>query len=393
MHSFTYYSPTEIIFGKDSLEKLGDQIQKFQPSKVLVVYGSDRILNNGLYEKISSQILERGMEAVRFGGVKPNPTLEHAYEGVELAKEAKVDFILAVGGGSVIDTAKAIAHGCANPDVDIWDFWLGKKKVEKTMPIGVVLTIPAAGSESSNSAVLTDTSKPVKIGLSTDFNRPKFAIMDPTLTYSLPKYQIGCGVTDIMMHTLDRYFNPLDNELTDAIAEALLRTVIHYGSIAIENSSDYEAMSEIMWAGSISHNGLTGLGGVNDFAPHQLGHEISAKFDFAHGASLAAIWGSWAGYVYKERPERFARYGRNVWGICEEDDQKAALAAIEKTVAYFKSLGMPTCLSEGKGIGCQSEEVIRDMANRCSRNGARTIGSFKVLKTEDMYEIYKAANH
>ena len=225
------------------------------------------------------------------GGVKPNPRLSFAREAVKKSIEFGTDFVLAVGGGSVIDTSKAVAHGTANPDTDIWEFWSKKQTVKRSLPVGVVLTLAAAGSETSDSAVLTNEETKIKRGLSTDFNRPAFAIMNPELTYTLPKYQVGCGIVDIMMHTLDRYFTQTENnELTDEIAEGLLRTVIRNGAIAIKDSHDYNAMSEIMWAGSLSHNGITGLGAEKDFAVHQLGHELSAKFDIAHGASLSAVW-------------------------------------------------------------------------------------------------------
>lgn len=390
MHSFTFYSPTKIYFGKDSVDKISDHVSEFSPSKVLIVYGGGSVKKSGLLDKVEGLLMTANIEYAEFGGAKPNPTLSHAREGVKFAIQEKVDFILAVGGGSAIDTAKSISHGTANPDTDIWDFFLGNAPLKKTLPIGVILTLPAAGSESSNSAVLTNEETGQKRGLTTDFNRPKFAVMDPTLTYTLPDYQVSCGITDIMMHTMDRYFNPLDNELTDAIAEALLRTVIAAGKTAHKNKEDYEAMSNIMWAGSLSHNDLTGLGGIKDFATHQLGHELSAKFDLAHGASLAAVWASWARYVYDAKPARFARYARNVWGICEPDDNKAALEGIQATADYFKSLGMPVCFSDC--IGIQSDEMIHELADRCVRHGERTIGSFKVLNGEDVYKIYTAAN-
>lgn len=210
---------------------------------------------------------------------------------------------------------------------------------------------------------------------------------------TLPPYQVACGVTDIMMHTMDRYFNPYENELTDAIAEALLRTVIAKGRVAVQNPKDYDSMSELMWAGSLSHNGLTGLGGMKDFAVHQLGHELSAMFDTAHGASLATVWGSWAKAVYQTKPSRFARFARNVWGIAETDDTKAALSGIEKTVAFFRSIGMPASLEENKDIGVQDDVTLHDLAYRCTYHRTRTIGTFQVLGEEEIYQIYKAANH
>lgn len=289
MHSFTQYTPTRIVFGKETEKQTGQLAKQCGASRVFVVYGGGSVVRSGLLDRVTASLEEAGLTYKALGGVKPNPRLSFARQAVEMSKEFGSDFVLAVGGGSVIDTAKAVAHGTANPDTDIWDFWSRKKTVEKSMPVGVVLTLAAAGSETSDSAVLTNEETQIKRGLSTDFNRPAFAVMNPELTYTLPKYQVGCGIVDIMMHTLDRYFTPTENnELTDEIAEGLLRTVIRNGAAAIKDSHDYNAMSEIMWAGSLSHNGLTGLGAEKDFAVHQLGHELSAKFDIAHGASLSA---------------------------------------------------------------------------------------------------------
>ncbi len=391
MHSFYFYSPTKIYFGKDSVDGIAKYIKDYSPSKVLIVYGGGSIIRSGLLKRVKAHLDEANIAYVEFGGAKPNPTLAHARSGVKFALENKIDFVLAIGGGSAIDTAKLIAHGTATPEIDIWKYNIKEATVEKSLPIGVILTIPAAGSECSDSAVLTNEETGIKCGLSTDFSRPMFAVMDPTLAFTLPVYQIGCGIVDIMMHTFDRYFNPLENELTDAIAEALLRTVIASGSVVIKNTSDYDAMSELMWAGSLSHNGLTGLGGARDFTTHQLGHELSAKFDLAHAASLSVMWASYARYVYKTKPSRFARYARNVWGINEADDEKASEAGINATEQYFSYLGMPICFSEC--IGVQSDEILRELSARCVRYGKRTICSLKKLDGDDVYKIYIAANH
>lgn len=262
----------------------------------------------------------------------------------------------------------------------------------RALPVGAILTIPAAGSETSNSSVLANTATGSKRGFSSDLNRPRFAIMNPELTYTLPVYQVACGVTDIMMHTLDRYFNPVDNELTDAIAEALLRTVIDKGRTAVKNQQDYDAMSELMWAGSLSHNGLTGLGGPGDFAVHQLGHELSAMFGTAHGASLSTVWDSWARTVCHAKPARFARYAKNVWGLSGSDENDLAAAGIQATREYFTELGMPVSFGQNQDIGIQAEEVLRDLAYRCSFQRSRSIGTFQVLNEEDIYGIYQKAN-
>lgn len=392
MHNFSIYTPTEVVFGKDTELKTASEIIKFGGSRVLIVYGGGSVVKSDLLGRIKKSLDENGIDFVAIGGVQPNPRLSFAVDAIEEAKNFNADFILAVGGGSVIDTAKGIAHGAANPDTDIWQYWLGEKKVEKSLPVGVVLTISAAGSETSNSAVLTNDETQTKRGLSTDFNRPKFAIMNPELTFTLPPYQVACGIVDIMMHTLDRYFTLTEgNELTDEFAEALLRVTIKNGIDAMKNTHDYNAMSELMWCGSVSHNGFTGLGAVTDFAPHQIGHELSAKFDVAHGASLSAVWGSWAEYCYKVKPERFMRFADKVWGIKKADADEAARAGIDATVKYFASIGMPTCFTE-LGIGVQSEEILKELADRCVYYGKRTVGGFKVLDKKDVYEIYKHAN-
>ena len=392
MKKFTFYSPTEVIFGKDTELKVVDEIKKHGGSRVLIVYGGGSVVKSGLLEKIEHSLTEGGLLFTSIGGVCPNPRLSLARKGVEKAKEFDANFILAVGGGSVIDTAKAIAHGTANPGTDIWLYWMKDAVLNKSMPVGVVLTIAAAGSETSDSAVLTDEITSTKRGLGSDFNRPKFAIMNPELLYTLPLYQLSCGIVDIMMHTMDRYFTPTEgNELTDEIAESLLRVVIKNGKIAMKNPHDYQALSEIMWCGSISHNGLTGLGAAKDFAPHQLGHELSGKFDVAHGASLSTIWGSWAQYCYQTKPERFTRFAKQVWGIEKNSSEETARAAMDATVAFFTSLDMPTCFTE-LGIGVQSEKTLGELADRCVFYGKRKVGSFRELDREDIYQIYKLAN-
>ncbi len=392
MNSFTYQIPTEIVFGKDSEALTASLVRKYGGGRVLIVYGGGSAVRSGLLERICGQFDEAGLAYETLGGVHPNPHLEFAREGIKKAIQWGADFFLAIGGGSVIDTAKAIAIGTANPDTDIWKFWTKEETVTRSLPVGVILTISAAGSETSDSSVLTNMETGVKRGLSTPFNRPAFAVMNPELTYTLPTYQVACGIVDIMMHTMDRYFNPVtDNQLTDEIAEALLRTAIHNGSIAVKNSHDYSAMSELMWCGSLSHNGLTGLGGRKDFAPHQLGHELSARFDVAHGASLSAVWGAWARYVYKTDVARFARFAASVWGIRGASEEAAAIAGIHATEEYFISLGMPTNFTS-LGIGVQPDEALRDLALRCTYYHTRKVGTFQVLDEPDLYEIYKAAN-
>ena len=385
MQPFQYYMKTEVVFGPGQECMTASLVQKHGGGRVLVVYGGGSCVRSGLLGRICSQLEAAGVYYETFGGVQPNPRLAHARKGVEQAIAMDADLILAVGGGSSIDTAKAIAIGAANPGIDIWSFWMKNQEVEKALPVGVVLTLPAAGSETSDSAVLTDEKTCSKRGLSTDWNRPVFAVLDPCLAATLPKYQVACGVTDILMHTLDRYFNPVfTNEISDAMAEALLRVVLENGPKVYADAADLQAMGEIMWCGSLSHNGLTGLGGKKDFAVHQLGHALSAKYDVAHGASLSAVWRAWAEAVADaDGYARFARFGRNVWGVTEPDDYLAAMEAIVAQTAFFKTLDMPICL---KDLGDLDVEALADL---CSYGKTRTIDSFKVLDHEAILEIYK----
>ena len=394
MQSFQYYIKTDLVFGEESVCRTAELVKKHGGSRVLVVYGGGSAKRSGLLDRVFALLDEALIPYDSIGGVQPNPRVELAREGVKRAVEFRADLILAVGGGSVIDTAKAIAHGAANPETDIWEFWKRREVLTRSTPVGVILTIPAAGSETSDSAVLTNEQEQEKRGLNTDLNRPAFAILDPKLAMTLPTRQLSCGVTDILMHTLDRYFTPADdNELTDALAEALLRVVIRNGPKVVENENDLHAMSEIMWCGSVSHNGLTGLGAPREFTTHQLGHALSEKFDAIHGETLSAMWGSWARYVWETKPARFARFARNVWDVDDVDADEAAMLGIEATENFFRSLHMPVSLGELKDVGVQSEEGLQELALRCSYQKTRTIGSFRVLGYDDMLEIYRLANH
>lgn len=394
MQSFQYYIKTNVVFGEGSVCRTAELVKKHGGSRVLVVYGGGSAKRSGLLDRVFALLDEALIPYDSIGGVQPNPRVELAREGVKRAVEFRADLILAVGGGSVIDTAKAIAHGAANPETDIWEFWKRRAVPTRSTPVGVILTIPASGSETSDSAVLTNEQEQEKRGLNTDLNRPAFAILDPKLAMTLPPRQVSCGVTDILMHTLDRYFTPADdNELTDALAEALLRVVIRNGPKVVENENDLHAMSEIMWCGSVSHNGLTGLGAPREFTTHQLGHALSEKFDAIHGETLSAMWGSWARYVWETKPARFARFARNVWDVDDVDADEAAMLGIEATENFFRSLHMPVSLGELKDVGVQSEEGLQELALRCSYQKTRTIGSFRVLGYDEMLEIYRLANH
>lgn len=389
MNSFEFYSPTKVIFGKDVENLVGSEIRKWGGKKVLVHFGGKSAKKSGLLDRVEASLKKEGLDYVMLGGVKPNPRLSLVREGIELCRKEGVDFILGVGGGSAIDSAKAIALGVPY-EGDVWDIFDRKAEPTAALSHANILTLAATGTETSSSAVITNEDGWLKRGYNTELNRPRFTLLNPELLYTVPPYQTACGIVDIMMHTFERYFSPGGvNEMTDGIAETLLRNVIRYGKICMKNPRDYEARSEILWAGSLSHNHLTGLGRAGDWAVHQLEHELSGKFDVAHGAGLAAVWGAWARYVYKEDIMRFARFGVNVWGLDfnYENPEKTALEAIETTEEYFRSIGMPTNTTELLGRET-TEEEMRDMAVKCTFFGRRTIGSFKVLGEQEIYEIY-----
>lgn len=390
MQNFVQYAPTEVIFGKDTEEQTGSQVKKWGGSRALIVYGGGSAVRSGLLERVEKSLKSKEIVYEEFGGVKPNPRLAFAEEGVKRALAFQADFILAVGGGSAIDTAKAIAHGAANPDEKLWDIWTKKAPLVKSLPIGVVLTIAAAGSEMSDSAVLTNEAIGKKSGINTEFNRAKFAIMNPELAFTLPKYQLACGITDIMMHTMERYFIPgISCEMTDEIAEGLLRTVIRNGSKVMENQEDYDAMAEIMWCGSLSHNNLTECGRGKDFSVHKLGHALSARYDVAHGASLASVWASWARYQYEAAPQRFAKYARKVFGMEGQDEKKLALQGIAETENYFRKIGMPVSLKE-LGVFPDDDEV-RKLAMDATMGNTVELSRLKPLSADEVYEIYQMA--
>ena len=397
MKKFVYYAPTEIVFGEGTEKRSGELVKKYGGSRVLVIYGGHSAEKSGLIARVEDSLKEAGLEVMAMGGVVPNPLVSTARKMTEAAREFGADFILGVGGGSVLDTAKGVAHATADPTHDVWDFWTGTK-VTKSLPIGAVLTISAAGSETSNSAVLTNDAKvpPTKRGINNDFNRCKFAIMNPELTMTLPVYQIGAGAADIFMHTSERYFAAvLGNHLTDEMAEGLFRDIIKYGPKGVQNPKDYEAMSEIMWCGSVSHVGLTGIGAQGDtpregdWACHQLGMAISALYDSTHGATLTAVWAAWSRYVCGSNVARFAQFARKVYGITEENDEKAAEQGIQCTNAFFRSLGMPLSLTELLGHEPTDEEIEK-IATECTYDRNRKIGSFQVLDYDDIVNIYKA---
>ena len=391
MNNFDWYAPTHIVFGRGTESEVSSLLKSSKCNRVLLHYGSGSVIRTGLLGKIKSSLENACIDYIELGGVVANPRLSLVYEGIELAKSKGVDFILAVGGGSVIDSAKAIAYGAA-ADFDVWDLYDRKRTPESALPVGVVLTIAAAGSEMSNSSVITNEDGGIKRGYSNNMVRPKFAILNPELTMTLPDFQTACGCTDIMMHTMERYFTSAGNmELTDGIAEALLRTVIKNALILVEDPKNYEARAEVMWAGSLSHNGLTGCGnGGDDFATHRIEHEISGMFDVAHGAGLAAIWGSWARYVLDDCLPRFKQFATNVWNVEDSGDcREVALEGIARTEDFFKSIGMPVSL---KDFGFElTDEVIEELAEKCEKAVGGKVGAAKVLYRDDFKKIYRMA--
>lgn len=391
MYNFKYYTPTKVLFGKGTEDQIGQLVKEQKCNKVLIHYGMGSVVRSGLLDKVKAALATENIPWVELGGAVPNPRLSLVYEGIELAKREGVDFILAVGGGSAIDSAKAIGYGVFN-EGDVWELYDRKKQAAGCVPIGVVLTMAATGSEMSNSSVITKEEGWIKRGYSSDYGRPKFAIMNPELTMTLPDYQTACGCTDILMHTMERYFVSGDTmEMTDVIAEGLMRTVIKYSRILEKDPNNYDARAEIMWAGSLSHNGLTGCGASGmDFATHGLEHELGGLYDVAHGAGLAALWGSWARYVYKECLERFYRFAIEVMDVADEGSkEEVALKGIEAVEDFFREIHMPTSLTE---LGIQpTEEELELMAHKCSVASGGKKGSAKVLVEEDMLAIFKMA--
>ena len=389
MDNFKYYTPTEVIFGRGVEDKTGETAAKYG-KKALLVFGKGSVIKSGLLSRVEASLKDAGVGYKEFGGAQPNPTLSHAEEGVKEAVSFGADMIIGVGGGSAIDTAKGIAHGAANPGTPLWDIWTKKVPLNKSLPVGAVLTMPAAGSEMSDSAVLTNETVGKKSGINTDFNRCAFAIVNPELGMTLPKYQLAAGVTDIMMHTMERYFIPdSDCDLTDEIAEGLLRTVIKNGALLLEAPNDYHAMSEVFWASSLSHNNLTECGRGKDFSVHKLGHALSLRFGVTHGASLAAVWGSWAEELYQECLPRFARFARKVWNVKESDDKAAAKAGIDKTVEFFTSIGMPVSLS---GLNIKvSDEDIRELALDATMKDTVKLSRIRPLDAAAVEKIYRRA--
>jgi hypothetical protein len=392
MKDFNYYAPTEVVFGEQSEEQVAQLVKKYGGTKVLVHYGGQSAIKSGLLDKICGLLQEGGIAFIKLGGVVPNPRLSLAQKGIELCRKEGIDFILAIGGGSVIDSSKCIAYGVPYKG-NVWDFYLGKAEPTAMLPVACVLTIPAAGSEMSESSVITNEDGDVKLGYSNNLSRPKFAIMNPRRTFTLPPYQTAAGVTDMMMHTMERYFTKDDDmDLTTDLAEASLRSIKNAVFAVLKDPEDYRYRAQIMWGGSLMHNDLTGCGVASDWATHQLEHELSGMFDVTHGAGLAAIWPSWARYTMHENLRRFVRFAVNVMDIPNDftDPEGTAEKGIQAMERFYHAIGMPINIKEliGKDI---SDDEIKEMTRKCSRDYTSTCGGLKVLEAEDMEAIYKMA--
>ncbi len=393
MKDFNFYAPTEVVFGKESEKQISQLIRKYGGTKVLLHYGGQSARRSGLLDEVKAQLTAANIPFTELGGVVPNPVLSKVYEGIDIVRRDSLDFILAIGGGSVIDSAKAIGYGVCY-DGDVWDFYSGKAQAKSCMPIGCVLTIPAAGSEMSYGCVITNDKTQRKWSYNCDLGRMKFAVMNPLRTYTLPAYQTAAGVTDIMMHTMERYFSHHDDMLlTDAIAEALLRTVKECGEKVLHDPANYQLRAQIMWGGSLAHNNLTECGTQKDFATHGLEHELSAMFGVTHGAGLAALWGSWARYVMHENITRFAQFAVNVLGVRNnfKDPEQTALEGIAAMEAFYHRIGMPASIPELIGRTLTEDELVT-LADHCSRGKTITIGNLKKLTYDDMLAIYRMAN-
>ncbi len=391
MLDFEYYTPTKVVFGRDTEDKVGDLAREQGCKKVLIHYGGKSAVRSGLIDRVKASLDRAGIGHVELGGVVPNPRVSLVYKGIELCRAEGVDLILAVGGGSVIDSSKAIAYGLCY-DGDVWDLYEHVATAKACMPVGCVLTIAAAGSEMSNSSVISKEEGDLKRAYDDDLARPKFAVMNPELTCTLPDYQTSCGCADILMHTMERYFTSTGSmQVTDALAEGLMRTVIANALVLVDDPKNYDARAEVMWSSSLSHNGLTGCGSDGgDWACHMLEHELGGMYDVAHGAGLAAVWGSWARYVLPGNEKRFAQFAVNVMGVEDAGDPAAtALAGIEAMEGFYRKIAMPTNLAE---LGIEpSDDELAELARKCHASAGGAIGSIRVLEEPDMLAVYRMA--
>lgn len=388
MNNFVFWSPTKFVFGRDTESRTGALAREFGGRKVLLVYGGGSVVRSGLLDRVKASLSASGIEWEEMGGIQPNPTDDRVYEGIELVRSRNIDMLIAVGGGSVIDTAKGIACGVPY-EGDFWDFYCGKKIVEKALPVGVVLTIPAAGSEGSGNSVITKRDGLIKLSLRTESAlRPKFAVMNPELTFTLPPYQTACGIVDMMVHIMERYFSPTEDvEVTDRLAEGLLKAIIAEAPKVMACPDDYQARANIMWSGTLAHNGICGCGRREDWASHFMEHELSAIYGVTHGAGLAVIVPAWLEYVSRIKPAKVAQFGRRVFDVNEHDDTAAATEAVCCLRGFFSSIGLPVTM---KALGIEAPDFDL-FVSKLHENKGPQIGGYITLGKEDTEAIYRLA--
>lgn len=387
MENFIFYPATKYVFGKGVENQVAEQLQAFGMKKPLVVYGKGSVVRSGLLDRVRKSLADAGIEHEEIGGIQPNPTDDKVYEGIALAKEKGIDSVLAVGGGSSIDTAKAIAAALLY-DGDFWDFYCGKAKVTKALPVGVVLTIPAAGSEGSGNTVITKISDMRKLGMGSDVLRPRFALMNPELTFTLPPYQTAAGITDMMAHIMERYFsNTPEVEITDRVAEGVLKAIITEAPKVMKNPEDYDARANIMWSGTLAHNGVCSGGRVEDWATHGLEHELSALYGVTHGAGLAVMFPAWMTYAMKENPAKLAQFARRVFDVEEADDVKAAAEGIERLKTFLTSIGMPVNM---KDLGIDNPDTDL-LAQKVTESKGVSFGNYIKIDRDTAAKIYELA--
>lgn len=388
MENFVFQNPTKILFGRGMEDRVGEETAVYSKN-ILLHFGGGSIKKTGLYDRVTASLKKAGVSWVELGGVKPNPRLSLVHEGVELVKKHNLGLILAVGGGSVIDSAKAIAMG-AVIDHDVWDFYLGKGEPKAALPIGTILTIPAAGSEASTGTVITNEDGWLKRAVNTEIIYPRFSILNPEQAFTLPKFQVACGITDIMAHLMERYFTNVPHvAFTDRLLEATMKTLIVHAPLVLEDPKNYDAWAEIMWAGTIAHNNLLNTGRIGDWSSHDIEHEISGIYDVAHGAGLAVVFPAWMKFVYQHDINRFAQWAIRVWNVDMDvfDTERVARTGIERLEAFSRSMGLGTRLSD---LGIKGDR-IDEMADKCTDNGTRTFGSFVPMDRESVKKVLRLA--
>ena len=389
MNNFTFYSPTKYVFGRDKESLTGELTLWMGCKRVLLVYGGGSVVRSGLLDRVKQSLDKAGVEYDELSGIKPNPTDDRVYEGIELCRQKNIDGLVAVGGGSAIDTAKAIAGGVPY-DGDFWDFYAGRCIMQEALPVGVVLTIPAAGSEGSGNSVITKLDGLHKISLRTESAlRPKFAIMNPELTFTLPAYQTACGIADMMAHIMERYFtNTPEVEITDRVSEGVLKAIITEAPRVMSEPENYDARANIMWCGTLAHNGVCGTGRQEDWVSHFMEHELSAVYGVTHGAGLAVVFPAWLTYAAKTNPGKIAQFARRVWDVDETDDSRAAIEGISRLKKLYKSIGLPVTLGE-LGIDNPDFDLL---VKKLHENKGEIIGGYCKLTPKDTAEIYRLAN-